>query len=122
MKLRILLSVLALATATMTVACEEKKDADAEAKDDGDKKADGDKKDKKGGDADVPKACADYFAAVDKCMGAMPAEAKPAMEQGKKAIEDGWKAAKKAGGDSAKAYEKSCTAAHDAIKANPACK
>jgi hypothetical protein len=66
------------------------------------------------------KECDDYFAAVEKCVKVMPAEAKAGLDQAAKTIRDTLTAA---GSPEAKqAMGASCKSALDALAANPACK
>lgn len=66
------------------------------------------------------KECDDYFAAVEKCTKAMPAEGKAALDQAAKAVRDTLAAA--GSPEAKKAMATSCKSAQDALAANPACK
>ena len=118
MKLRMMLSVLALATAFGTVGCDEKKDGDDKTAKSADKK--GDKKADKGG-GDLPKECEEYIKAQEACFANMPAAAKGPLEESFKQTREGFKASMKTP-EGKKALGTSCKQLADSVKNNPACK
>lgn len=113
MKLRMMLSVLALATTFVATGCDEKKETGDKDKD---KSA---KSDDKGGD--LPKECEEYIKAQEECFKDMPAAAKGPLEDAFKQTRDGFKESMKTP-EGKKALVSSCKTLADGVKSNPACK
>jgi Meckel syndrome type 1 protein len=106
---RTIVAVLAVACGLLVGACDKKEEPKPGAAATG------------GGASIGVKECDDYLAKMEKCIGAVPAAGKPAMEQGLKASRDSW--ATLAKDPTTKAtLPASCKAALDALSANPACK
>ncbi len=122
MKFKLLVAL--FAASALITGCDEKKESgDDDKKEDGDKKDKKDKKDKdeKKGGVEIPKECKEYMTALDNCVKDLPAEAKPGLEAGKKAIEDSFAALKDLDAAAAKpgldALVQSCQQAAKAMEA-----